>query len=93
MIVPKLSPKELDAQSPVVLDGWVDLDSERWRETDSDTALTKKWLFMLTREPAYLFTDADGRVWGEGKDGTYYPYHYEYGSKKYGIRIAWKAAN
>lgn len=87
------SPKELDAQSQVKLDGWVVLDSERWRDTDPDQALTKKWLKMLMKEPAYLFTDSDGRVWGKGENGIYYPYHYEYGSKKYGIRIANKAAN
>ena len=87
------SPKELDAQCQVQLDGWVDLDSERWRETDSDPALTKKWLVMLMKEPAYLFTDSDGRVWGKGENGIYYPYHYEYGKKKYGLRISKKAAN
>ncbi len=87
------SPKELDAQSPVYLDGWVDLDSERWRQTDDDAPLTKKWLAMLMKEPAYLFTDSDGRVWGKGENGIYYPYHYEYGKKKYGIRIPRKAAN
>jgi hypothetical protein len=87
------SPKELDVQSKIQLDGWVDLDSERWRETDNDPSLTKKWLRMLMQEPAYLFTDADGRVWGKGEDGHYYPYHYEYGKKKYGIRLPKKAAN
>lgn len=87
------SPKELDAQSLVQLDGWVDLDSERWREVDSDPGLTKKWLHMLMREPAYLFTDTNGRVWGRGENGVYYPYHLEYGKKKFGIRMPKKAAS
>ena len=87
------SPLELDAQSEVKLDGWLDLDSERWRDTDPDPGLTKKWLTMLMREPAYLFTDTFGRVWGKGENGKYYPYHYDYGKKKNGIRIAKKAAN
>lgn len=87
------SPKELDAQCQVKLDGWVDLDSERWREVDDDPSLTKKWLKLLMKEPAYLFTDSNGRIWGKGENGIYYPYHLEYGKKKYGLRISTKAAN
>ena len=87
------SPKELDEQSPITLDGWVDIDSERWREIDDDPGLTKKWLRLGFQEPAYFFTDTDGRVWGRGENGYWYPYHIEYGKKKYGLRIAKKAAN
>lgn len=87
------SPKELDAQSKIKLDGWVDLDSERWREVDDDPGLTKKFIRLGFKEPAFFFTDSDGRIWGKGEDGLYYPYHLEYGKKKYGIRINAKAAN
>lgn len=87
------SPRELDAQAVIKVDAWVDLDSERLREVDDDPALTKKWIRMLMKEPAYLFTDSDGRVWGKGEDGIYYPYHVEYGKKLYGVRISKKAAN
>lgn len=87
------SPKELDAQALIKVDAWVDLDSERWREIDDDPALTRKWLKLLMKEPAYLFTDSDGRVWGKGENGIYYPYHTEYGKKLYGVRISKKAAN
>ena len=87
------SPKELDAQCSVTLDGWVDLGSERWREVDNDPQLTKHFMKVLFQEPAYLFTDSLGRVWGRGQNGTFYPFHIEYGKKKYGIRIAKKAAN
>ena len=87
------SPKELDEQSLIQLDGWVDIDSERWREIDDDPALTKKWLKLGLQEPAYFFIDTDGRVWGRGENGYWYPYHIDYGKKKYGLRIAKKAAN
>lgn len=87
------TPKELDAQSLVHLDGWVDLDSERWREIDPDPGLTKKWIKLGFQEPAYFLLDSDGRIWGRGENGYYYPYHLDYGKKKYGIRIAKKAAN
>lgn len=87
------SPTELDAQSPIQVDGWVDLDSERWREVDDDPGLTKKFIRIGFAEPAFFFTDSLGRIWGKGENGIYYPYHLDYGKKKYGIRIAKKAAN
>lgn len=87
------TPKELDAQSLVVLDGWIDIDSERWRDVDDDPGLTKKFLRLGFQAPAYLFTDTDGRIWGRGENGYYYPYHLEYGKKKYGLRMPKKAAN
>ena len=87
------SPKELDAQALIKVDAWVDIDSERLHEVDDDPALTKKWIRMLMKEPAYLFADSDGRVWGKGVDGFYYPYHVPHGKKLYGIRISRKAAN
>jgi hypothetical protein len=87
------SPMELDAQSSIQLDGWVDLDSERWREVDDDPGLTKKFIRLGFQEPAFFFTDSFGRIWGKGENGKYYPYHLSYGKKKYGIRIAKKAAN
>lgn len=87
------SPKELDAQSLIQLDGWVELDSEGWRDMDEDPSLTKKLLKIGFQEPAYLFLDLSGRVWGRGENGYWYPYHIEYGKKKYGIRISKKAAN
>lgn len=88
------SPQLLDAQCQIQLDGWVDLDSERWREVDNDPNITKKFLKTLMNEnPPYLFTDALGRVWGKGSNGVFYPFHIEYGKKKYGIRIPKRAAN
>jgi hypothetical protein len=86
------TPKELDNQCKVFLDDWVDLDSERWKETDDNPAFTKKIIRLLLDDG--LFADSLGRIWGKSKDGeSYYPFHYEYGKKKYGIRISKKAAN
>lgn len=88
------TPKELDAQSKIQLDGWVDLDSEEWRQVDDLPALTKKAIkLLMTGDPQYLFTDLLGRVWGKGEDNCFYPFHVEYGSKKFGIRMPKKAAN
>jgi hypothetical protein len=85
-----LTHKELDAQCTIQLDGWVELGSERFLEVDDDPALTKKWLKMLLGEG--LFTDSLGRVWGKG-DTNWYPYHVQYGKKKFGIRISTKAVS
>ena len=89
-----LTPEELDKQSEVQLDGWVDLDSERWREVDDDPKLTKRWVRLGLMDPPFLFADSMGRLWGRGKDNNkWYPYHLEYGKKKYGIRISARATN
>lgn len=88
-----LSPKELDEQSYIYLSGWVDLDSDQWRMVDEDPALTKKWIVMLMREPAYLHLDSMGRIWCKNNDGIWCPFHIESMGKMYGIRIPQKAAN
>lgn len=87
------TPEELDKQSEIQLDGWVEVGSERWREVDDDPALTKRWLRMGFMEPPFFFTDSLGRVWGKGENGKWYPFHTEYGKKKYGFRISTKATN
>jgi hypothetical protein len=85
------SPKELDAQSKIRIDEWVDVESERCKEIDDDYALTKRIVKMLY--PEYLFTDTLGRLWGRGEDNLFYPYHFTYGKKQIGFRLSNKAAN
>lgn len=87
------SPRELDAQSKIKIDRWIDIDSEEWRELDDDPGLTKKFLKLGFKEPAYFFTDSDGRVWGKGEDGRYYPFHFRKWAKNIGYRLPKKAAN
>jgi hypothetical protein len=86
-----LTPKELDDQCKIKIDKWIDLYSEECRELDSDYQLTLKWFKILQGET--LFTDRDGRLWGRGKDGYLYPFHFEYGKKLIGYRISARAAN
>lgn len=87
-----LTPKQLDAQSVIVLDGWVDMDSERWKEVDDSPAFTKRCM-KIGLESNYLVIDTSGRLWGMGENKLYYPFLLEYGKKKYGIRLPKKAAN
>ena len=56
-------------------------------------ALTKKWLKLGFQEPAYLFTDTLGRVWGKGENGKYYPFHFKSGKSLIGYRVSIRAAN
>jgi hypothetical protein len=88
-----LTPKQLDEQSIVYLSGWLDLGSQRWRMTDDMPELTKEWVTMLTKDPAFLHADSQGRLWGLGNDGHYFPFHIECCGKLYGIRVVKKAAN
>ena len=90
-----MKPKELEAQSPVKIVRWVDIDSDDWRELDDTPAFTKKCLKFGFEEPAFMFCDSLGRVWckpqEEGK--PFVPFHFEYGSTLIGYRISKKAAN
>lgn len=92
---PKLpTPQELDAQCKVKIDRWIEIGSEEWRDLDDNPAFTKKILRLgLHHSEPFLFTDTLGRIWGKGNDGTFYPFHFEYGNKLLGYRIAALALN
>ncbi len=85
-----LSPTELDKQSLLKIDKWLDIDSEECKDKDPDYALTKRFLRILKDD---LFTDKLGRIWGRGEDSRFYPFHFNIGKKLYGFRVAKKAAN
>jgi len=95
--VNKLSPDELKAQCPVKINRWIDLDSEDARMLDPDRGLTKKFL-KIGMEGGLLFIAKNGEVWGKGRDGVYFPFHFELEqegrkSKLIGYRICKKASN
>jgi hypothetical protein len=48
---------------------------------------------LLLKEPAYLFTDSSGRIFGKGEDGIYYPFHTEHNGRLIGYKISKRAAN
>jgi hypothetical protein len=87
------NPKELDAQSPIKIDEWLELGSEKHLQIDDDPSLTKKWFMLLTKNPAYILLDNLGRSWCKNDNGKFCPYHIENGDKKYGIRFSQKASN
>ena len=89
-----ISPKELDAQSPVKISRWLDIDSEECKELDQDRQFTNK-ILRFGFEDKWLKVDAQGRVFGlDPQNNLYYPLHFE-GRKKelIGYRITKKAAN
>lgn len=83
-----LSPKELDAQSPVIIDRWVDLDSEEFKQMDHRFLQFTKDIIRM----GICVPDLFGRLWGKG-DNCYYPLHDEYAGKNIGYRISKKAVN
>ncbi len=88
------TPSELDAQSKIKISRWIDVESAECKKIDDNYALTKRIIRMLyEQEPAYLFTDQNGRLWGRGEDNLFYPYHFTYGKKFIGFRLSKKAAN
>lgn len=86
------SPKTLDAQSVARIDEWVVLDSPKHKETDEFYASSKNMLETGSVN-GFLKIDSLGRIWVHGANQEMYPYHYECGSKIYGLRIATAAAN
>lgn len=88
-----LSPKELDSQSLVPISEWVDVGSPRCKELDKEPHLTKYMMRVGFQEPAFLFTDNYGRIFGRGSEGRYYPFHISVGDRNIGFRISAKAAN
>ena len=86
-------PKELDAQSKIKIDRWIDVDSEESRELDDDPALTKKLIRIGFQKPEYFFTDSLGRIFGKGEYGLYYPFHFTHNGKCIGYRLSKRAAN
>jgi hypothetical protein len=88
------SPQELDTQSAVKIDRWIEVGSEEWREMDDTPDFTKKILRLGLHHPEpFLFTDMLGRIWGKGEGGKFYPFHFEYGKKLIGYRISALALN
>jgi hypothetical protein len=86
-------PKDLDRQCSVSICKWIDLFSEEARNIDPDHKLSVEWYKMLTKEPADLYLDANGRIWGVSNNGIYFPYHFSYGNQLIGYKISSKAAN
>lgn len=87
------SPKSLDAQSVIRIDEWVVLDSPKHKDTDGEYNASKNML-EVGSENGFLQIDSLGRIWVQAeKEDQFYPYHYEHGSKLYGLRIATAAAN
>jgi hypothetical protein len=88
-----LKPEQLDTQSPVKIDEWLDIDTDKCKGVDDNRPLTKKWLNMLLEDNT-LQLDSLGRVWDRSEDtGKWYPYHLESQGKLYGIKVMKKAAN
>ncbi len=87
--------QELDAQSPVKIDRWIDVDSEECKDMDETPDFTRK-IMRIGFEDGWLFTDLQGRIWGHAKNeenGPFFPFHFEWGSQLIGYRISKRAAN
>lgn len=89
------SPKELDNQASVKIKRWIDIHSEECRMKDQNQKTAIKWMRLLMASPGpALFTDSNGRLWGKGKEGGYFPYHFEDENHNlYGYRLSKNAFN
>jgi len=87
-----LTSMQLDSQSCIQLDGWVEVGSEQAKRLDQDHALAIEWLHMGSQD-GWFVVDTQGRIFGKSLDNNYFPYHFESGDKKYGYRMSTLAAN
>jgi hypothetical protein len=88
-----MTPKELDAQSPIKIDRWVDVSSAECKELDDTYAFTKKCI-AIGMEDKWMFVDSLGRIWGKSSDSTTcFPFHFEHGKQLIGYRLSTRAAN
>jgi hypothetical protein len=87
------SPQELDQQAKIIVDKWLEVESEDCRKMDQNYFLTKRIIELGFQEPAYLMADQNGRLWGRGVDQYWYPFHFEYDGQLIGYKLSKKAAN
>jgi len=87
-----MRPQELDQQSNVNISRWVELNSQECRDMDDSYHFTQKCV-KIGFEDGWMIVDAMGRLWGKGKAGEYFPFHFTYGNQNIGYRISAKAAN
>jgi hypothetical protein len=89
------SPQELDAQSPVDIDEWVDIGSVKFYEiVGEDISSFDYFIRVGFRDPPFLYTDSLGRVWGKlDTSNKWFPFHDLVNGKAYGYRYPGKAIN
>jgi hypothetical protein len=93
-----MTPKEYDLQNKVDINRWIDIDSAEAELLDDNREFTKKCIKLGFEDggpsnPPFLFLDFSGRIWGKGKDNSFYPFHLEYGKQLIGLKISKKALN
>jgi hypothetical protein len=96
------SPEELDAQSPVKISRFIDIDSQECKEMDEDRAFTKKLILMGFEgngpdDPPFMYLDKNGRIWGrnpKNPSSPHYPLHFTSPrGELIGYKMSKKAAN
>lgn len=86
------TPKELDAQSTIKVDEWVDVESEKFQQVCQERGAFDYILKVGLRDPAFIHADALGRLWGKGSH-EWFPFHDVIDGRTYGYRISKKASN
>ena len=88
-----MSPEQLDTQSPVKIDRWIDIDSKECKMIDEFHSFFKEtltWAFNSN----LMFLDSLGRIWGNKPNSSQkFPIHFEHGKQLIGYRITKRASN
>lgn len=76
-----MTPAELDAQSPIKVNRWVDVHSDECKIIDDGTHDFTLLCIKYGMEDGSMFTDSLVRLWGKWGNGPCHPFHAEYGSQ------------
>jgi hypothetical protein len=84
--------EELDAQSPVKVDEWLEIGSIKFHKIVGDIGTFNCFIRMGFHDPPFLFRDELARVWIKGSD-KWTPLNDVVGGKTYGYKYASAAKN
>ena len=89
-----MTPMELDNQSPIKIDRWIEVHSQECKELDDGLHWFTLKCINIGFEDGWMIADMHGRIWGRNREtGIYYPFHTEHGKELVGYRLSGKAAN
>lgn len=89
-----MTPAELDAQSKIKVDRWIEVHSQECKDIDDGLHWFTIKCMNIGFEDGFMFVDTLGRIWGRNRETSEcYPFHTEHGKELVGYRLAKKAAN
>lgn len=88
----QMPPSQLETQSQIKIDEWLEIDSDKWKRLDDTPAFTKK-VISYGLEDGWMVINNQGQLYCKWNDKPSVPFHFTLGSKTYGYKMSKRAAN